>query len=53
MTRAWACVGGSADLISALLDEPELHAAAERTDPSVPDMWPTSLPDWMHERLGR
>jgi hypothetical protein len=50
---AWACVGGSADLISALLIEPELRAGAERTDPSVPDMWPTSLPEEMHQRLKR
>lgn len=50
---AWAGVGGSADLISALLNEPELRARAERTDPSVPDMWPSSLPDVMHERLKR
>ena len=50
---AWAAVGGSADLISALLDEPELRARSERTDPSVPDMWPSSLPDVMHERLKR
>ncbi|MHB8694290.1 MAG: hypothetical protein ACYDHH_23875 [Solirubrobacteraceae bacterium] len=50
---AWACIGGSAELIATLLDEPELRAAAERTDPSVPDMWPTSLPDLMHERLKR
>jgi hypothetical protein len=33
---AWACVGGSADLISALLIAPELRAGAERTDPSIP-----------------
>jgi hypothetical protein len=50
---AWACVGGSADLISALLIEPELRAGGERTDPSVPDMWPRSLPEEMHERLKR
>lgn len=50
---AWACVGGSADLISALLIEPELRAGAERTDPSVPDMWPTSLPEIMHQQLQR
>jgi hypothetical protein len=50
---AWVGVGGSADLISALLREPELHARAERTDPSVPDMWPSNLPDVMHERLKR
>ena len=31
---AWACVGGSADLISALLVEPELRAGAE-SDGSV------------------
>lgn len=49
----WAGVGGSVELISALIDEPELHAAAERTDPSIPDMWPSSLPEVMHERLGR
>ena len=50
---ARACVGGSVDLISALLIEPELRAGAERTDPSVSDMWPTSLPDEMHQRLQR
>lgn len=33
---AWACVGGSADLISALLIAPDLRAGAERTDPSIP-----------------
>lgn len=50
---AWAGVGGTAELISALLSEPELQSAAERTDPSIPDMWPSSLPDVMHERLRR
>jgi hypothetical protein len=50
---AWAGVGGSAELISALLIEPELRSAAERTDPSIPDMSPSSLPDVMHERLQR
>jgi hypothetical protein len=50
---AWACVGGSPDLIAALLIEPELGAGAEKTDPSVPDMWPTSLPDKMHQLLRR
>jgi hypothetical protein len=50
---AWAGVGGSAELISALLIEPELRPGAERTDPSIPDMWPSSLPDVMHERLQR
>jgi hypothetical protein len=50
---AWASVGGSAELIGALLIDPELHAAAERTDPSIPDMWPSSLPDVMHDRLKR
>ncbi|MGH2842453.1 MAG: hypothetical protein ACRDKL_02545 [Solirubrobacteraceae bacterium] len=50
---AWAGLGGSADLISALLSDPDLHAAAERTDPSIADMWPSSLPDEMHERLLR
>jgi hypothetical protein len=50
---AWAGVGGSAELIAALLDDPELGAATERTDPSVPDMWPSSLPEIMHERLRR
>jgi len=50
---AWAGVGGPADLVSALLQEPELRARAERTDPSVPDMWPSNLPDLMHERLKR
>jgi hypothetical protein len=50
---AWAGVGGSTALISALLTDPELRAAAERTDPSVPDMWPSSLPDVMHDKLQR
>jgi hypothetical protein len=50
---AWAGVGGSAELISALLIEPELRPGAERTDPSIADMWPSSLPDVMHERLQR
>ena len=50
---AWAGVGGSAQLISGLLTEPELRPAAERTDPSVSDMWPSSLPDIMHQRLNR
>jgi hypothetical protein len=50
---AWAGVGGSAELISALLIEPELRPGAERTNPSIPDMWPSSLPDVMHERLHR
>lgn len=48
---AWACVGGSNDLISALLAEPDL--SAEKTDPSVPDMWPLIMPDEMHQRLRR
>jgi hypothetical protein len=50
---AWAGVGGSVELISALLIEPELRPRAERTDPSIPDMWPSSLPEDMHERLKR
>lgn len=50
---AWAGVGGSVELISALLAEPDLRSAAERTDPSVADVWPSSLPDFMHERLRR
>jgi hypothetical protein len=50
---AWAGVGGSAELIAALLVEPELRPGAERTDPSIPDMWPSSLPDVMHEQLKR
>jgi hypothetical protein len=50
---AWAGVGGSAELISALLIERELRPGAERTDPSIADMWPSSLPDVMHERLQR
>ena len=50
---AWTGVGGTAELISALLIEPELRPAAERTDPSIPDMWPSSLPDVMHELLKR
>ena len=48
---AWAGVGGSDELISALLTQPEL--TAERTDPSVPDMWPSIMPDEMHQRLRR
>jgi hypothetical protein len=44
-------VGGSDDLISALLTEPGL--SPEKTDPSVPDMWPSIMPDEMHHRLGR
>lgn len=48
---AWACVGGSNDLIHALLAEPDL--SAEKTDPAVPDMWPSIMPDEMHRRLGR
>jgi hypothetical protein len=36
---AWAGVGGSANLISALLADPELRPCAERTDPSIADMW--------------
>lgn len=50
---AWAGIGGSAELISALLIEPDLRPKAERTSPSIPDMWPSSLPDVMHERLKR
>jgi hypothetical protein len=50
---AWAGVGGSAELISALLIEPELRSTAERADPSIPDVWPSCLPEVMHERLGR
>jgi hypothetical protein len=50
---AWAGVGGSDELVSALLTEPELRRGAERTNPSIPDMWPSSLPDVMHERLHR
>jgi len=26
---------------------------AEETNPSIADMWPSSLPDIMHERLRR
>jgi hypothetical protein len=48
---AWAGVGGSDDLISALLAEPDL--SPEKTDPSVPDMWPSIMPEEMHDRLGR
>jgi hypothetical protein len=44
---------GFSELISALLIEPELGPGVERTDPSIPDMWPSSLPDVMHERLMR
>jgi hypothetical protein len=50
---AWACVGGSEDLIDALLDHPDLAERAQRTDPTVLDMWPQALPDWMHDRLKR
>jgi hypothetical protein len=50
---AWAGAGGSAELICALLIDPELRPGAERTAPSIPDMWPSSLPDVMHERLRR
>ncbi len=50
---AWAGVGGSAELIAAVLTEPELRPAAEKTDPSIPDMWPSSLPEIMHKRLRR
>lgn len=50
---AWACVGGSEHLINALLDDPDLAERAQRTDPSVSDMWPQALPDWMHDRLKR
>ncbi len=50
---AWAGVGGAADLISALLREPDLRARAERTDPSISDMWPTSLPEIMHQLMKR
>lgn len=48
---AWAGVGGSDDLICALLAQPEL--SPEKTDPSVPDMWPSTLPEEMHQRLKR
>jgi hypothetical protein len=48
---AWAGVGGSDDLIAALLTEPDL--SPEKTDPSVPDMWPSIMPDEMHHRLQR
>jgi hypothetical protein len=48
---AWAGVGGSDALIAALLTEPDL--SPETTDPSVPDMWPSSMPDEMHHRLRR
>ena len=50
---AWAGVGGSANLISALLADPELRPRAERTDPSIADMWPSALPDFMHAQLKR
>lgn len=50
---AWAGVGGSNDLISELLQEPDLRASAERTDPTLPDMWPSSLPQELRERLKR
>lgn len=50
---AWACVGGAAELIAALLTEPELRAGAERADPSMVDMWPSSLPEELHQRLQR
>jgi hypothetical protein len=48
---AWAGVGGSGGLISALLAEPDL--SPEKTDPSVIDVWPSSMPDEMHQRLLR
>jgi len=50
---AWACVGGSSELISALLAEADLQPGAQRTDPSVEDMWPTSLSDELRQRLKR
>jgi hypothetical protein len=50
---AWAGVGGSANLISALLADPELRPCAERTDPSIADMWPSALPDFTHAQLKR
>lgn len=50
---AWAGIGGPAELISALLIEPELRAGAESTNPSIPDVWPSSLPEVMHEQLQR
>jgi hypothetical protein len=50
---AWACFGGPDDLVDSLLNEPELRESAARTDPSVSDMWPQGLPDWMHEQLKR
>jgi hypothetical protein len=50
---AWGCVGASDELIDGLLSEPDLRARAARTDPSVSDMWPRVLPDWMHEQLKR
>jgi len=48
---AWAGVGGSDDLISALVTEPNL--SPEKTDPSVLDMWPSIMPDEMHDRVQR
>jgi hypothetical protein len=50
---AWVGLGGSADLISALLREPDLRAGAERTEPTVPDVWPSSLPNVIRPRLKR
>lgn len=50
---AWACVGGSEHLIAALLNDPDLTDCTQRTDPSVADMWPQALPDWMHDQLKR
>ena len=50
---AWACVGGPEALIHGLLEDPDLAACAQRTDPSVSDMWPDALPDWMHDQLKR
>lgn len=50
---ARADIGGPAEPISALLIEPELRPGPERTNPSIPDMWPSNLPDVMHERLHR
>jgi hypothetical protein len=50
---AWACLGGSEDLIEALLNDPDLAGRAQRADPSVSDMWPQALPDWMHDQPKR
>ncbi len=51
--HAWAGFGGSADVVCALIDEPELRPLTQKTDPSIADAWPSALPDFMHKRLKR